>query len=695
MTSCFEATGDTIATLGGGATNNVYDTTYSGAASFQKIWGKHTIKGGVEHRRYYSNLFTGGNVDLTTDRRVTTQYYDSVAGTGMGFASYLLGKVNWGQGTQMAGPASLQTYWGSYLQDDIKLTSKLTLNAGIRWDMEPPRTERFDRQIVWDEQYKVPMTPNAGWSWANVQKQAGVTFAPPTWLTNGIYGRAARLGTKEYPMRTYQEQYSNHFGPRVGLAYQFLPRTVFRVGYGLNWMTMTGDTYLNSAALNVGYGDAARLMQDGTSDGGLTYPLNWSIPMPGGVGYVPYTTDVTALNQSIAGNWFVVPAYKQYPGYEHVVTASLQREFGTGPNTWVVEGTYSGNFGRDLPFDQFLQSVPDAYHVLGVPLGNSLNTLVDNPFYGQLGEATTMGGKQIPLGRVLQTYPLLREIDYYNQPRAWSNYHAGYVQVEHRFSRGFSVLGNYTFGKALQSGGGMGANRAGMHFAGAGGTGDSQGYPQAELPLSDVYGIAPFDITHRGMINYLWELPFGKGRKFLNSTDTMGSKLANGVLGGWNISGTTTFRGGQPFAVLCGGSYCRNWISIGQGRHTRPRFADQRVPYANDIEGHQALEGSSGYTPYLISSGFRYVKDMEIGDVGSTLQGVRGPGFSQWDFAVSKNFSLGKEGRYLQFRAEFENLLNHMNTGMPDATISNRTFGMITSQSGSPRRIMIAGKFYF
>ena len=302
---------DSIATLGGGSTNNVYDTTYNSNVSLQKIWGKHNFKAGAEHRRYYSNVTTGGSVDMTTDRRMTTQYYDNIAGTGMGFASFLLGKANWGQGTQLSGPASLQTYWGAYLQDDFKVSPKLTINAGIRWDFEPPRTERFDRQIVWDEKYKWDWTPNPGWSWADVQKQAGVTFDQPLWMKNGIYGRAAMLGTKEYPMRSYQEEFPRHFGPRVGLAYQFLPRTVFRLGYGLNWMTMTGDTYLNSAALNVGYGDSARLMQDGTSDLGLTYPLSFTTPMPNSTGYVPFTRDVTALNKSILGNWFVTPAYKQ------------------------------------------------------------------------------------------------------------------------------------------------------------------------------------------------------------------------------------------------------------------------------------------------------------------------------------------------------------------------------------------------
>jgi hypothetical protein len=681
---------DTIATLGGGSTNNVYDTNYTALVSAQKIWGKHTLKMGFEHRRYYSNLFTGGSVNITTDRRMTTEYYDNIAGTGMGFASWLLGLANWGEGKQLAGPSSLQNHYAAYLQDDIKLTSKLTINVGIRWDFEPPRTERFDRQIVWDENYTWDWKPNPGWSWDKVQQQAGIQFEQPYWMKNGIKGRAAMMGTTEYPMRSLQQEYPYHFGPRIGVAYQLLPRTVLRAGYGLTWLTMTGDPYLNTASLNAGYGDQARLMQDGTADMGLTYPLNFTVPMPNGVGYVPFTRDVTALNKSIMGNWIVVPAYEMYPGYEHVLTASIQREIGA---SWLMEAAYSGNLGRKLPFDLFLQSIPSAYQVLGVPLGNKLNTNVDNPFYGQVPLGTTMGGLQIPLGRVLQTTPLMREIDFWNQPRGYSNYHSAYVQVEHRFSQGFSLLGHYNFSKALQAGGGQGAGRAGMHFAGAGG--DSQGYPQAELPLWEVYGVAPWDVTHRGIINYLWELPFGNGRKFMNQTDTLASKFVNGVVGGWNVAGTTTLRGGTPFAVTCGGSYCRNWISIGQGRHTRPRFADQRVQYANDITGHQALEGSANQQLYLIPAGFRYVKDMEIGDVGSTLQGVRGPGFSQWDFAVSKNFSLGAESRYLQFRAEFENLFNHMNTANPDSTMSNRTFGMITGQSGNPRRIIMAAKLYF
>ena len=167
--------------------------------------------------------------------------------TGSPFASWLLGIATWGQGTQLAGPASCQTYSGAYFQDDIKIANRLSVNLGVRWDFEPARTERFDRQLAWDPNYQWNWKPNPGWSWEKVQQQAGPTFRALDWVQNGPKGRIAMLGTKDYPMRTMQDIYKTDFGPRVGIAHQFLPRTVFRAGYGLNWLTQSGETQLNSA----------------------------------------------------------------------------------------------------------------------------------------------------------------------------------------------------------------------------------------------------------------------------------------------------------------------------------------------------------------------------------------------------------------------------------------------------------------
>jgi len=281
---------------------------------------------------------------------VTSQYFDQPVPTGSGFAGWLLGAVTWGSGTEMAGPASLQTYHGAYIQDDIKLTSKWTINAGIRWDFEPARTERFNRQIFWDKTYKWDWQPNPGWSWDKVQQQAQVSAPPPDWISKGIYGRAGITGTKEYPSRVFQDTYPFHFGPRIGAAYQINSKTVARIGYGINWLTLTGNSFMNGAIWNVGYGGLARLTQGGSPDGGLTFPLTFKLPMPGGQGYVPPTRDVAELNQAIMGQWFIAGANDMNPGYEHVFQLGLQREVGSGPSSWVFELAYNGNLGRELPF---------------------------------------------------------------------------------------------------------------------------------------------------------------------------------------------------------------------------------------------------------------------------------------------------------------------------------------------------------
>ncbi|MBI4875767.1 MAG: carboxypeptidase regulatory-like domain-containing protein [Acidobacteria bacterium] len=673
-------TGDTLTNLGGGDVNNQWETTYNSSVSVQKLWGKHTFKAGYEHRRYYSNYVSGGSFGLASMRSVTSQYYDQPIPTGSGFAGWLLGAVTWGSGTEMAGPASLQTYHGAYLQDDIKLSSKWTINAGIRWDFEPPRTERFNRQIFWDQKYKWDWQPNAGWSWDKVQQQAGVTAPAPQWLTQGYFGRAGITGTKEYPSRIFQETQPFHFGPRIGVAYQVNPKTVARIGYGINWMTLTGNSFMNGAIWNVGYGGLARLTQGGSPDGGLTYPLTFKVPMPNGEGYVPPTRDVSELNQKIMGQWFIAGASDMNPGYEHVFQLGFQREVASGANSWVFELAYNGNLGRQLPFwhGKGEHILPDAYHKIG-PYGEKLFAMVDNPFYGRIPSGG-QAGRQLPVGRMFQLNPLWNEIWTFGQPMGVSNYHSGYVQAEHRFGHGFTFLANYTLGKSLQDVGAL----EGQSMQGQGG----QAFPQAGLGLGDIYGLAVNDIRHKLLFNYSWDLPVFRGKA---------------ILGGWRIAGTTTIRAGTPALAYVPsggvGGLGSQWYNIGHSRTSRPVFVLPRADYKGGVDGHTALEGSAGYKPYMIRESMRLPQTLpsivEIGDVPSAFSDLRYPSFSQWDFSLLKNFRLGKETRYLQYRLEAENILNHMNAGNPGQAITARDFGMITGQRGSPRRVMMALKLYF
>jgi hypothetical protein len=682
-------TADTVTGIGGGSVTDNRDTIFSGLFSVQKQTGRHTLKLGYEHRRYYSNIYSGGVFSTASIRSATSQYFDAPNnGSGSGLASWMLGVVGGGSGTQLAGPASLQGYHGAYVQDDFKVRKNLTVNLGLRWDIEPQRTERFDRQTFWDRDYKWPVSAgNWNWNQALGEAQVAGSAAPtPEWTQKGVLGRVALMGTKEYPGRSMQQVPKNHFGPRIGVAWSVNPKTVVRAGYGLIWMTLTGSFHLNGSPWNIGYGDAARLIQGGTPDGGMTFPLTFTNPMPGGAGLVRLTRDLDALNRSVMGNWFVSSATNLSPGYEHAFHFGIQREIGTGANAWLIEGNYTGNMGRTLPY--YLGTgehiLPDAYNKIG-PIGLKLNNPVTNPYFGFIPAFTGVGSQTIPFGRLFQRNPLWTEIWTLGEPLGNSNYHAGYIQAEHRFSRGFGLLMNYTFSKML--------NDVGSYDGGFG-----MPYPQAGLPVSNTYGIATTDITHKLLFNYSVDLPFGRGRKYLNATDSFAANALDQVVGGWTMAGTTTLRSGFPITVRTPsntvGGLGSNWYNIGHGRDSQPVMVPG-VALDNRVSGQTALEGSAGYTPYLNPAAIRVVRDFEIGDAPSTQPNFRGPGFSQWDLSLLKSIRTPWEGKTVQLRMEAQNLFNTMNPGMPGNAILSRTIGMITGQTGSPRRIMVAAKFYF
>jgi len=370
----------------------------------------------------------------------------------------------------------------------------------------------------------------------------------------------------------------------------------------------------------------------------------------------------------------------------------MQHEIGSGDNAWVLESTYGGNLGRSLPFRLGTGEhiLPDAFNILG-PLGDKLNVPVSNPFFGQVPANTGNGGRTYQFGRVFTLNPLWNEIWVHGTSIGRSNYHTVYFQAEHRFGRGFTFLANYTVSKLLNDTGSL----DGQNTQGPGG----QGYPQAGLPLSDIYGIATSDIAQKFLFNYSWEVPFGRGKRFLGNPDSMAAKAFNHVAGGWRVAGTTTFHTGFPVMIWTPsggvGGLGSNWYNIGHSRTSRPRLVSPRVAYDNQVGGKQALEGAAGFRHYFNPDAFRLVQNFEIGDVGSTLPDMRSPGFTQWDLSLLKSFPLGRETRSLQFRMEAQNLLNTMNPDVPNGAITQRTFGIITGQRGSPRQIMLALKLYF
>jgi hypothetical protein len=675
-----------LSALGGGSVDDIRDTSYQGGVSLQKIHGRHTFKAGFELRRYYSNEYQGGNFSEATDPNVTSESPTTAAVNGDIYASFLLGIPTWGAGDQYTGPASLQSYQGAYFQDDLKLTKKLTINAGLRWDYEPPRVERYNRETFWDPKYTWNISPDAGWSWSAVEAAAGISNLPePIWMSKGIHGRVAEMGTPQYPGRTLEPNEPYHFGPRIGIAYQLNPKTVIRVGYGLVWMTKTGNYFLGAARFNLGYGDAALLPNWSE---GLVYSNSFDVPMPGNEGFVPYTRDITALNNSVMGNWWVSETNLFSPGHEHNELLTIQRQLGSGRNTWLLEVGYNGSEGRSLPnwVGVGYHVLPDAYDKIGY-LGSHLETPVPNPFNSIIPAGSSRSGAYIPLGQVYEQMPLWQQISTTGDPIGVSNYNSGFMQVEHRFAHGFGFLANYTYGLLMEDCGGVDFNSPGSRYNVQGG-----------LPWGkDLYSVSTSDFRNKLIFNYSVDLPFGRGHKFLTAPGSLGGKVLDKVVGGWVAAGVTTFHSGVPLSITGSNAL---WWDIGQasnGMSERPIYNNNN--FNNHVSGHRSLIGAANYEPYMNRSSFRLCQftptQAEIGNVPWAMRDLVSPGFSQWDFSLMKNFYLGKETRYFQFRVEAQNLFNHMNAGAPDGNITDGNFGMINYQNGNPRYMMIAAKIYF
>ncbi len=679
---------DSITGLGGGKVTDYRDASYTGSASIQKLTGRHTLKAGYEHRRYYINTPAGGNLSMSLDRSTTSRTAPT-DGTGSGLASLLLGIPSSGGGNQYAGPACLVPYHGAFLQDDIKLTSKLTVNLGVRWDFEAPMTERYNRVYLWDPDYRWDWKPNANWSWDLVLRQmGGIQFRQPDWLTKGIYGRFAAMGTADYPQRTIAKARPYQFGPKLGFAWQFLPRTVMRGGYGINYLTLTGLEFLNGAPWNVGYGDLGSLLGTGSLDGGLTYVTSLQTPFPLGGGYVRVVKDTSVLNGQLLGGGLSLMEKIQNPGHEHVVHLGLQRELGGGENSWVLEVAYSGNFGRDLAWpSKGVHIMPGAYYILG-PLGDKLNTMVDNPFYGQISPNMARGARQLRFGQLFINNPLYGDIWTFAAPGGTANYNAGYFQAEHRFGRGFTFLANYTVSKLLNDVGTMDGQYAQGRQVDA--------HPQAGLPLGEIYGLARTDISQKLLLNFLFDLPVGRGKALLGAPQSRAARLLEHVVGGWHLAGTATYRTGMPITIVlprtAPGRLGGNWWNINQGKGTRPRFTGE--PYLTNVSGHDALVGSANLRYYFNPKAFRAPQGMEIGDIPSVMPDLRDPSFSNWDITLMKDFRL-REGLTLQLRGEAVNVLNHMNAGSPDNDLTKASFGIIQRAAGGPRQITVAAKLTF
>ena len=675
-----------------GAATVANSTSYNFALTTTKVFAKHVVKFGGEHRRYYDNFLNAGGAGNVMNFMVNPLHqFQGDFGLGAnegrvaGLGSFLLGINNRNNIAKPTTRAMNTNYNGMFIQDDWKVTSKLTLNLGLRWDNERPTTERGDKLYFWDPDYPSLFKVNAGYNFTAEAVKAGLpaNTPVPAWATKGSFNPGAVLiaNTPEFKSRTPQQLNNFLFAPRVGIAYQFNNRTVLRMSGGKMYLPTTGNpnNYASSNA-NVALSDQAFAGWHASTDGGRNYISTWANPFPLPSMFNSFTRDVRTANlqSSLDPGATVVSRQLRMPT-EYNWSAEIQRQL---PANVVVNVGYSGNRGLGLLATNTISTFPKS---LLIP-SNAANMQrpMLSPNAGQTLETTITGTTQ-QLGLLQYDYPFYGRVQVSGLNLGRSSYHAMYIRLERRFSNGLSILGNYTFSRLLDDTGGA----------------DGQGAKTVQYfdSFNAAWGLSPLDRKHRLNIAYTYEFPFGAGRHFLGSPTGVASKVLDTVVGGWQVAGNYSWITGAP-VTLTGSttSNINNTIKINQTWGSYATSDHNLTPsnYAND---KQVL-----YSPVdpITTSSIRRLDPTKVlgarsfisGDLPPNSNDYRNPGNYQMDISLMKNFKI-REASYVQFRAEAQNAFNIRGFGAYNSQIGAVNYGLITAAGNVARQIQLSLRINF
>ena len=624
-----------------------YPMNHSFTGSMSKITRRHNFKWGGEYRVLLLNYSQYGRPSgiynfsrAWTQREINT----SSSTQGVGLASFLLGLGASGQLTHEPSAASASKYFAGYFQDDWKVTQKLTLNLGIRYDLDVPRTERYNQLSYFDMNAPSPLQG----------------LIPATACLNcGDLRGQVRFTTPENRHQTPTDR--NNWGPRFGFAYNFARNMVLRGAYGITYapsaLQAAGPT---GAAGTTGF--ASNSNANFTFDNMRTIRTYLRNPFPDG--YTLPTGRALGASTNLGldiGDFF--DAYKN--PYVQQWNMSIQRAF---RGDLVVEIGYLGNHSIGLVDGEAgrqYNQLPVSFQALGVSLQDQL----DNPFYGKIPYTTgALAQTRVSRGQLLRPFPQYTSLQSFRKPNGYSIYHAMTIRVDKRFSRGLTLLFSYTNSKLIDD------CSSAVNFLG----------PVAGTHL-DIYNwklersLSSFDISQRAVISYIYELPFGRNRGMLRNLPGW----LDLAVKGWQVSGITTLQRGLPL-IIGGVTNNTNIFTVSQraNNNGRSAFIDQ--------SGRSKDERMAKWFDYTV---FSQPAAFTLGNLGRTLPDVRAPGTNITDLALMKNTYFGPEQRYnLQLRAEAFSAFNHFNLGGPDTSISSGNVGTITGGSGT-RNIQIAVKF--
>ena len=633
--------------------------THDLLGSLDKIAGRHEIKVGGEYRMHRITFGQPGAPTgiMLFDLDGTAQQVGNYSGGGDAMATFLTGvgtPNQWGEYEVPLYIATQSVQYGTFIQDNWRVTDKLTLNLGVRYDLDLPRTERHDRLEWFDPSAPLPFSV-PGMNVTGTEQFAGVNGNP----------------------RTVVNSYYKEFAPRVGLAYRFWKNTVFRGGYGIYYNPSAWAAAGTGPGGGDGFTGYTNWPQTYNNNGftpftTMAHPFPNGINLPTGSSLGPYTQ----LGQSASAPLRSDNA----PSYTQTWNAGIQQQM---PWDTLLEFNYVGTKGTHLYFNgagDVNHLGPSVESLNATQASNLENTYVPNPFFGLITDPTSsISSDEVPQVQLELPYPQYTGVFVLFPPRGNSIYHALQIRVQKNFSHGLQFGANYVWSKTLSD------SDVSSYTEWLGGFDGIQDPNNLKLERS----VSQYNIPQVLTFGYVYTLPFGRGQQF-------GSKLnpvVNAILGGWKTSGLWRFDDGQPVAIsLSGGT-------------NFPTYGGQRP---NQTAALQRNNGPNWRTQYFANPEAIQVPPIyTLGTMSRTLPNVRRPGASTAALSLMKEFPMGaiREGMRAEFRLETFNAFNHPQFGCLNTTVKTKFigsnsstfdgFGELNCQTNSPREVQLGLKIYF
>ena len=676
-----------LATLGSNAflPSDEVTSTFQLTDDVTKIYGKHTFKMGFELQHVkFSTLqppwsrgeydYNGDYTSIPSVDNGNTGRADfllipiaNTAGTGAGFPGFVGGASNIDL-SNISLTDNGKNYYGGYANDDWRITSKLTVNLGVRYDFFGLVYEHHSNQANFvpagaglpTATYLIPGTngcsnTSVSQSFLDLLNTDGIACD-----STNAYGKG--LGYSQ----------NNNFAPRIGIAYQATQKLVVRAGFGIfyngfenrGFSPNLGENYPFQFNFTYGSPNDFTPISAGTpfANCATTAPVGGTAIFEAGFSCNSLTPlDVDASGLALRGIQF---NYKT----PYTMSGNLTLQYQLTP-TMSVQAGYVTTLARHL------ESFPN------------------------YNEPTSIAAQSTPEAQLVP-FPDFGFGSSYAATAGMSAYHSLQTKIEKQFGNGLNFLFAYTYAKTMSD--------AGDLLNG----GSVAGYRAPQVPglgMAFDYGLADFDIRNVFHFSGGYELPFGKGKHFASDANGAEDKL----IGGWSVVWSSTFQGGQPISLSCPSGTASN---LGCGDLYTGQPLD--LGLHNNSSGLLSWFGNpAAFTqPCVLGPGAVPEPNKPAGCVPLTgaaaLGGVTqvpGPGFNRLDFSIFKQIPLN-ERMHMEFRAEMFNILNHPNFNAPNfggngvVAISNSgqynssTFGEIGSTRDAPydpRQIQFALKFYW